>query len=416
MAYTFKIYPRDDSVTGAVGAGSGSWRENASDEDFILEAWSQGFMVGSLIIMACITIANMRRGVLLHKLILVEQLAALSHGTFCFMSFDGYGWYLSSTAALLYCSWVVHNVVAWMKIRPFFIDSRSMFKPSTGLWVKRIYLGTLICTIPPIILQIYNNFRFFNNIDDFYTRVRPYEPLFRDPWWVFTCIALFHVIRKCYGTGVFELIKRSPRFGILLGAIILSLIFTGLDIVASIHNFIGSTDGINPWWKLSLVFKCLTDTIMLDDFKTELKRLGIKRMHHDEQRRQSLALALDDPRKDDDDHLEFSDALYTNPARYQSSHNTDTTLTPSPRGRPRPDSAEFSPHQPDRHVGRSGKKISRLPALKDFKLDAFSSGRKKKKSKDEETPENGDNDAPLAAPERLSQMRQSLGVIDTDSR
>lgn len=38
----------------------------------ILEAWAQGYMTGSLIIMACITISNMRRGVLLHKLILVE--------------------------------------------------------------------------------------------------------------------------------------------------------------------------------------------------------------------------------------------------------------------------------------------------------------------------------------------------------
>lgn len=95
------------------------------------------------------------------------------------MSFEGYGWYLSSTAALLYCSWVVHNIVAWMKIRPFFIDSNSMFKPSTGIWVRRIYLGTLACTVPPIILQIFNNFRFFNNINDFYTKVRPYEPLFR---------------------------------------------------------------------------------------------------------------------------------------------------------------------------------------------------------------------------------------------
>lgn len=100
-------------------------------------------------------------------------------GTFCFMSFDGYGWYLSSTAALLYCSWIVHNIVAWMKIRPFFTDSRSMFKPSTGKWVRRIYLGTLACTVPPIILQIYDNFRFFNNISDFYTKVRPYEPLMR---------------------------------------------------------------------------------------------------------------------------------------------------------------------------------------------------------------------------------------------
>ncbi len=44
-----------------------------SDPDaLILEAWAQGYMVGSLIIMAAITIANMRRGVLLHKLILLE--------------------------------------------------------------------------------------------------------------------------------------------------------------------------------------------------------------------------------------------------------------------------------------------------------------------------------------------------------
>lgn len=37
-----------------------------------LEAWSQGFMVGGLVIMCGITFANMRKGVLLHKLILLE--------------------------------------------------------------------------------------------------------------------------------------------------------------------------------------------------------------------------------------------------------------------------------------------------------------------------------------------------------
>lgn len=41
-------------------------------DGLVLEAWSQGFMVGALVIMSCITIANMRRGVLLHKLILLE--------------------------------------------------------------------------------------------------------------------------------------------------------------------------------------------------------------------------------------------------------------------------------------------------------------------------------------------------------
>jgi hypothetical protein len=40
----------------------------------ILSAWAQGFMCGAIVIMACITIANMRRGVLLHKLILIEVL------------------------------------------------------------------------------------------------------------------------------------------------------------------------------------------------------------------------------------------------------------------------------------------------------------------------------------------------------
>lgn len=36
-------------------------------EELVLEAWAQGYLVGSLIIMAFITLANMRRGVLLHK-------------------------------------------------------------------------------------------------------------------------------------------------------------------------------------------------------------------------------------------------------------------------------------------------------------------------------------------------------------
>jgi hypothetical protein len=44
-----------------------------TDRDgLILEAWAEGYMVGSLIILSCITFANMRKGVLLHKLILLE--------------------------------------------------------------------------------------------------------------------------------------------------------------------------------------------------------------------------------------------------------------------------------------------------------------------------------------------------------
>ena len=41
-------------------------------DGLILESWAQGFMVGALVIMSCITLANMKRKVLLHKLILIE--------------------------------------------------------------------------------------------------------------------------------------------------------------------------------------------------------------------------------------------------------------------------------------------------------------------------------------------------------
>jgi hypothetical protein len=95
------------------------------------------------------------------------------------MAFDGYGWYLSSTAMLLYCSYFLHNIVAWIKIRPFFVDPRSLFEPKTAKIVRRVYLITLAMTIPPMVLQIVNNFLFFNNISNLYNRIRPAEPLFR---------------------------------------------------------------------------------------------------------------------------------------------------------------------------------------------------------------------------------------------
>ncbi|PVH67944.1 hypothetical protein DL98DRAFT_387996, partial [Cadophora sp. DSE1049] len=220
-----------------------------------------------------ITVVNMRKGVLLHKVILLELLLAMSHGTFCFMSFDGYGFYLSSTAALLYCSYFTHNVVAWMKIRFFFTGQRPLFGPRYCKWVRWIFLTTLAMTIPALIFEIFNNFRFFNNYSTLYQTVRPYEPLMRDPWWIFSCFTLFHVIRKGYSLKFFKLVGRSPRFVVMLIAIFLAIIFTIMDILSSVTSRLRGTDGINPYWKLALVFKCLTDNILLDDFKNVLQRL-----------------------------------------------------------------------------------------------------------------------------------------------
>lgn len=102
--------------------------------------------------------------------------------------------------------------------------------------------------------------------------------LIRDPWWLFTNITLLDTIRRSYATGILQFILHSARLGLTIAAILLATIFTVMDILAStLGTRLGALDGINPYWKLSLVFKCLTDVIMLDDFKTELDRLSSTR-------------------------------------------------------------------------------------------------------------------------------------------
>ncbi|KAL9106967.1 MAG: hypothetical protein Q9227_008090 [Pyrenula ochraceoflavens] len=188
----------------------------------------------------------------------------MSHGTFCFMDFYGYGWYLSSTAALLYTSWQVHNLVAWIKIKPFLNPLAS-----------KIYIWTVVAVTPLIILQIFDNFRYFNNISELYLKIRPYEPLFRDPWWIFTCCYLLYMVRTRYSFPLLSLLHRCPRFTVMLLSMALSIIFIALDVTSSVVPSFNGRDvvGINPYWKIQLVFKCFADTVILDDFRTALERL-----------------------------------------------------------------------------------------------------------------------------------------------
>lgn len=41
-------------------------------DGLVLEAWGQGLMFGSLLVMAAVTVANIKKHVLLHKLIFAE--------------------------------------------------------------------------------------------------------------------------------------------------------------------------------------------------------------------------------------------------------------------------------------------------------------------------------------------------------
>ncbi|KAH6675953.1 hypothetical protein B0J14DRAFT_587702 [Halenospora varia] len=235
-------------------------------DGLVLEAWAQGYMVGSIIIMICITVSNFRRGVLLHKLILLELILGTFHGTFIFSNAPVYGWYLSVTAIFLIISWSLHNVVAWIKVKPFLGRKSSL-----------IYIVTVGLAQPYWILEIYADFTYFNNISDIYLKTRVFEALFRDPWWVFTTCCLLYNIRTRYGFGFFELMYTSPRLAVMIAAMGLSIIFMVIDI-CTVTDTLKSVlpIGINPFWKLAFVFKLLTDTLILDDFKTTLDKLSCR--------------------------------------------------------------------------------------------------------------------------------------------
>lgn len=64
-----------------------------------LEAWSSGFLVGAFVIMGCITIANMRRGVLLHKVKVPNN----------YRSYDA-----DSTSSLFFLRYVTSMIVCTM--------------------------------------------------------------------------------------------------------------------------------------------------------------------------------------------------------------------------------------------------------------------------------------------------------------
>lgn len=71
----------------------------------------------------------------------------------------------------------------------------------------------------------------------------------------------------------------SPRFAVMMAAMALSIIFTIIDICAVTGHLKSVLPiGINPFWKLAFIFKLLTDTVILDDFKTVLDKLSSRNM------------------------------------------------------------------------------------------------------------------------------------------
>jgi hypothetical protein len=175
--------------------------------------------------------------------------------------------YLSSTATLLFISYQIHNIVSWLKIRPFLPK-----------WGSYFFIGSLIAVQPFWVAEAWSNFEYFNNLGSTANlRMRPWEALVRDPWWIFTTWKLIDIISKTYMFKVWGLVKINPRFGVMLGCMFISIAFLLTDIVISALRK-SSLSGINPYWRFALVFKCASDTIFLDDFKSVLDDIVQRKM------------------------------------------------------------------------------------------------------------------------------------------
>lgn len=74
----------------------------------------------------------------------------------------------------------------------------------------------------------------------------------RDPWWIFTTISLFYTIKREYDFELLELVRVSPRFGLMLLSMCLSIAFMVVDTCAVLGAFKSVLPkGLEPFWKVS---------------------------------------------------------------------------------------------------------------------------------------------------------------------
>lgn len=156
----------------------------------------------------------------------VKLIMGMPVGTFVFVPEPAYHWYvclylacitcgallndwyryLSSTAVFLYLSWSLHNVIAWMKNRPFLNRKASLIYIGTVIAVQPYWVVEMTANVSSTYLTLVivrnidikltkSQFLYFGNKSLLFTHTRPFEALFRDPWWLFTVMNLFWNIK-----------------------------------------------------------------------------------------------------------------------------------------------------------------------------------------------------------------------------
>ena len=151
----------------------------------------------------------------------------------------------------------------------------------------------------------------------------------------------------------------------MLAALLLSVCFIVLDVL-SVTSVLASAlpTGINPFWKLSFVFKCLTDSVVLDDFKTALDRLRAFKISR-------LGSFAGDP--SDMRHREHHDHV----------HNANNWNEPPPKGDgavpvrdlpPMPSSNNDFPNPTFDHPSKRGSRYENADHVEDEKYAAVRNG------------------------------------------
>jgi DNA modification methylase len=88
-----------------------------------------------------------------------------------------YAWWLSVGAIFLNASWTLHNVISWMKIKPFLSRPGSI-----------AFIGSVILVQPYWVVEIYANFAYFHGINDIFKKTRPwYEGPIKNDELALTC-------------------------------------------------------------------------------------------------------------------------------------------------------------------------------------------------------------------------------------
>jgi hypothetical protein len=133
----------------------------------------------------------------------------------------------------------VHNVIAWLKIKPFLPK-----------WGSRVFIISLLAVQPFWVLETWANFQYHNNLGSrLLDTSRLFEPLARDPWWVFTTIKLVLAINDNYEFTIPKLVRISPRFGVMLLCLFVSIVFVIVDVIFMI--LVSKRGGLNPFWRVS---------------------------------------------------------------------------------------------------------------------------------------------------------------------